>query len=103
MSDRVKVCEVSDLPPGEGMAVEVEGAQLAVFNLDGEFHVIGGECTHMGGPLGDGELEDDQVECPWHGALFDVTTGEVKGFPATEDVPHYACVVEGDELFVELG
>lgn len=102
VENRVKVCDVSDLESGQGMTAEVDGAPVAVFNVDGEFYAIGAECTHMGGPLGEGELEGERVECPWHGAIFDVTSGEVKAMPATEGVPSYDVTVEDGEVFIRL-
>lgn len=103
MGDFVTVCATSELEPGEGTAVEVEGETVAVFNVDGEFHAISGECTHEGGPLGEAELVGSQVECPWHGARFDVTTGEVKSLPATDDERSYEVRVEGGEVRVPVG
>lgn len=102
MGERVKVCGVGDLTPGSGMMAEAGGKQVAVFNVDGEFHAMGGECTHQGGPLGEGELEGSVVTCPWHGARFDVTTGTVKAFPAPTSVESYPVTVEGDEVWVDV-
>lgn len=102
MSDRVKVCGVPDLQPGEGLQVEAGGRAIAVFNVDGEFYAIGGECTHQGGPLGEGELDGAIVTCPWHGATFDVTTGTVKSLPAPEDEESYEVTVEGDDVLVTI-
>src|SRR5258708_6738651 len=74
MSERVKVANLSELPPGTGRQVKAGGRALAVFNVDGTIHVIDGTCTHRGGPLGEGELNGTVVSCPWHGGKFDVTT-----------------------------
>lgn len=96
MGREVKVCDQSDLAPGEGMMTQVDGHPIAVFNVNGEFRAIDGECTHEGGPLGDGDVEGDTVTCPWHGAQFDVTSGEVLTLPATRGVDAYEVTVSED-------
>ena len=102
MGRKVTLCRTDQLKPGQGAQVEVEGRMIAVFNVDGQYYAIGGECTHQGGPLGEGELDDTRVTCPWHGSQFDVASGEVLGPPAMENVPSYPVVVEDDEVKVEL-
>ena len=57
MGELVRVAGTADLKPGQGMVAEVNGKSLAVFNVDGQFHVIDNTCVHRGGPLGEGELE----------------------------------------------
>jgi len=73
-----------------------------LFNVGGTFHAIENECTHEGGPLGQGLLRGDRVLCPWHGAEFDVTTGAVLSPPADYAVETFRVVVEGGEVCVEL-
>jgi nitrite reductase (NADH) small subunit/3-phenylpropionate/trans-cinnamate dioxygenase ferredoxin subunit len=102
MGGLIKVAKLSDVPPGTGRQVEVGGRPLALFNVGGTIHVIGGECTHSGGPLGEGELDDTVVTCPWHHAEFDVVSGEAVGSPADDSVPVYKVVVEGDDITVEV-
>ena len=75
MSGFEVVALAEDVPPGTGRAVEVEGRAVALFNVDGTFYAIDGTCLHRGGPVGEGDLEDEIVTCPWHGWQYDVTTG----------------------------
>ena len=75
MTKPVRVCDVSEIPAGSAKEVVVEDRVLAVFNVDGEFHVLDGICPHAGGPLGQGQLDGNVVTCPWHGWQFDVQTG----------------------------
>ena len=70
--------------PGHGIVAEVNGKALAVFNVDGQFHVIDNTCLHRGGPLGEGELEANVVTCPWHGWQFNVTTGVCVNNPSAK-------------------
>ncbi len=102
MTQTVKVLQTSDLAPGQGKTVDVEGQSIALFNVDGTFYAIDNTCTHVGGPLGEGALVDDTVSCPWHGAGFNVKTGACTGGPAASDVKSFPVKIEGDDVLVEL-
>lgn len=98
----VKVAKVSDVSVGTGKVVQAEGKTLALFNLGGTFYALDNRCTHMGGPLGEGAVEGNQVTCPWHGSVFDVTTGEVVKPPARRPVATFRVHVERDDVLVEI-
>jgi len=102
MSRYVKIGETSDLSPGDCKSVEVEGQTMALFNVEGMFYAIHGTCTHVGGPLGEGTLDGEIVTCPWHGAQFNVTTGEVLRPPAGHDEKSFPVRIEGGDVLVEL-
>lgn len=102
MPQLVKVAETKDITPGTGLKVEAGGQQIALFNVDGTFYAIGDTCTHRGGPLSEGDVEGTQVTCPWHGAKYDVQTGNVLGPPAQKGVPSYKVVVEGEDIKIEV-
>jgi 3-phenylpropionate/trans-cinnamate dioxygenase ferredoxin subunit len=76
MSDWIPVCPLSELHSGEHRVVDVDGAQVAVFNLQGRLYAIEDVCTHDGGILTGGPIEGDQIVCPRHGARFSIRTGE---------------------------
>ena len=86
MTDWIDVCKVEDLKPGEHLVVDLDGTDVAVFNLDGEFYAIEDVCTHDGAEIASGELEGDVIVCPRHGARFCIKTGEVLSPPAYEDL-----------------
>ena len=93
-----KVFTVDALAPGRGMTVRLGGDYVAVFNVDGTFHAIDGNCPHMGGLLGNGRLNGCMVTCPIHGLRFDVTTGSpAHGGPALRT---YEVKVEGPDVMV---
>jgi nitrite reductase (NADH) small subunit len=96
----VKACATSDVAPGTGKQVSVEGKELAVFNIDGTFRAIDNECPHRGGPLAEGDVEGCLVTCPWHAWQFDVTSGE----SVTDDmkVATYEVKVDGDAVLVAV-
>lgn len=99
MTEFIKVAKTSDLAPGEKMLVEYEDDDVGLFNLDGEFYAISDVCTHDGGPLVEGQLEDEWVICPRHGARFNVKTGQ-QTMPAFSPVPLYEVKIEGDDVLI---
>ncbi len=102
MAEFVKVATTSDIEPGTVKVYEAGGKQIAICNVDGTFYAIDDVCTHDGGSLDQGELEGDQIECPRHGALFDVKTGKALTLPAVMPVQSYPVQVEGDDIKVEV-
>ena len=99
MANFVRVAATSEIPAGQGKAVEANGKTIAVFNCDGAFYAIDNTCKHQGGPLGEGELEGTTVICPWHGWTYDVTTGVSPDDPECA-VDRYEVKVEGDSVLV---
>ena len=102
MPEFVKVAKTDEIAPGQAKCVEINDREIALFNLDGAIYAIDNSCTHVGGPLSEGELDGNHVTCPWHGAVFDVTTGQVLGPPAGEHVSSYNTRLAGDDIEVEL-
>ncbi len=97
-----KAAKTSDVPPGRIRVVEVRDEEVALCNVDGEIFVIANVCTHDDGPLGEGELLGDEIECPRHGARFNVRTGQVKSLPAIIPVPTFQVKVVGDDVLVDV-
>ena len=102
MSEFTRVCKVSDVPDPGQMVVEVGDRLVALFHVEGKFWAIDDLCTHDGGPLDQGELTGDVLECPRHGARFDVRTGKVLALPAVKPLNTYLLRVEGSEIRVAL-
>ena len=102
MAEFVKAAKTSDLGPGQARLVEVKGKPIALFNVDGKFFAVDNTCTHRGGRLAEGEISGYEVTCPWHGATFDVRTGEVVGPPAPRAVPCYGVRVSETDVEVEV-
>ncbi len=100
-SKLIHVADVDDLKDGEMKALEVDDEQICIINIKGNYYVISNVCTHEGGPLNEGMLEGYEVECPWHGARFDVRTGKVISPPAEESVKVYKVRVDGNKVFIE--
>ncbi|MGB1110134.1 MAG: non-heme iron oxygenase ferredoxin subunit [Gammaproteobacteria bacterium] len=86
MTEWVDVCATNGIAPGEWLVVDVDGVDVAVFNVDGEFHAIEDVCTHDGACLTGEAIEGEEVICPRHGARFNIKTGKALTAPAYEDV-----------------
>ena len=98
----MKVAKINEIEPGQARLVDVQGKQIALFNIDGTFFALDSTCTHKGGPLTEGEISGHKVTCPWHGARFDVRTGKVVGPPAQQAVARYGVRVTESNVEVEM-
>lgn len=96
------VANISEIPAGEKLFVEVDDQPVALFNVDGQIFAIDDICTHDGGPLADGKLEGHEIECDRHGARFDVRTGSALCMPAVENVRAHHVKVENGSVFVAI-
>jgi 3-phenylpropionate/trans-cinnamate dioxygenase ferredoxin component len=97
----VEIADVHELMNGQRLFLEIDGLPIVVFNIAGEYFAIGDVCSHDDGPVGEGDLEGEEVICPRHGARFDIRTGKVLALPAVTDIPAYPVrEVEGK---IEIG
>ena len=100
MSEYVAVAKVGEIAPGTIKVVRIDDEPVGIANVDGEFYAFADVCTHDDGPVAEGELDEYCIECPRHGAKFDIRTGAVKQLPAVVPIPVYDLKVEGDEIKV---
>jgi len=100
MSDFVAVAKVSEVEEGQVKVVRVGDVPIGLTKVEGEFFAFVDICTHDDGPVAEGELDEYIIECPRHGAKFDIRTGRVKQLPAVTPIPVYAVKVEGDTVLV---
>ena len=101
MAQFYRAAAASEVSPGTGKTVTLEGKSIALFNVNGSFHAIDNTCPHRQGPLGEGALNGNLVSCPWHGWNFDVTNGSCRINPMVK-VAVYSTKVEGDSIFVQI-
>jgi nitrite reductase/ring-hydroxylating ferredoxin subunit len=95
--------KVSDIPTGKMIKISVDGKDVMVANIDGDFCAMDDSCTHSGSSLSEGSLEGCTVTCGWHKAEFDCKTGKLVKFPAKiRDLASYNVTVESDNVFVEM-
>ena len=97
-----RVATSSELPEGGKLLVEVDDRMIALLRVEGTIYAIDDVCTHDGGPLAEGKLTGCVIECPRHGARFDVRSGKAIGFPAFEPVPTHQVEVRGDDIYVAI-
>jgi len=100
MSDWITVAKAGELVPGSHRVVDVDGASVAVFNVDGQYYAIEDVCTHDGGQLTGGVVEGDEIVCPRHGARFCIRTGQALSAPAYEPAASFPVRVENSEIQV---
>jgi 3-phenylpropionate/trans-cinnamate dioxygenase ferredoxin subunit len=104
MSEFKMALKAEYLKPGEMVKVEVASIQMLIGNVNGEFYAVSNICPHSKRPIVEhkGSMNENQVKCPHHGSVFDVTTGDVVKGLATECLPKYAVRVEGENVLVEV-
>jgi len=100
VTDRIRVAPLEDLPDGRGMRVEVGDRRIAVFRIGAFVYAIGDLCSHAEASLAEGEVLEGAVECPRHGAEFDLATGEPRSLPATTPVETYTTEVDDGIVFL---
>lgn len=103
-SETLRLCRVDAVEDGEALRVEVEGRPpLAVFHVDGAFYVTDDTCSHGDASLSEGDIENGQVECPWHSGKFCLKTGSALTFPAVAPIKVYKTIVRDGEVFIDTG
>ena len=100
MTDWATVARLEKFKPGTHKVVDVDGTNIVVFNLEGNFYAIEDVCTHDGGQLTGGEMEGDQIICPRHGARFCIRTGAALSAPAYEATSTFPVRIENSEVQV---
>jgi nitrite reductase (NADH) small subunit len=84
----ISLCQTDELQPDKGKYVEIDGFQLAVFFHNGQYFALDNTCPHAGGPIWEGEVENDCVTCPWHAWTFRLQSGELRDAPGVT-ITHY--------------
>ena len=102
MAEFVKVAKTDEVPADQGKVVEVNGKRIALIKAEDQYYAVDDACTHQGGPLSDGAIRGRTVVCPWHGAGFDLTSGEALGPPAQGAVSCYKVRVTDSDIEIEL-
>jgi nitrite reductase/ring-hydroxylating ferredoxin subunit len=101
MARPIKVAAVNELSPGQGKLVQVDGNNIALFNVNGTYHAMGAVCPHEDGPLHEGEVDGDTIIYPWHGYDFNVKTGECP-LDSELRVLTYVVKTERNDVFIEV-
>ena len=102
MAEFIEAARVSDLPDPGKTILEVGDRIVVLVHTGGSFYCVDDLCSHDGGTLGDGALEDFCLVCPRHGAKFDVRDGSVVCMPATAPIPAHEVKVENGMVYVKI-
>ncbi len=102
MAEFHKIAKTEEVGPGEVKQYTVEDRPVALCNVNGEFHAFEDICTHQYTHLSEGELSDERIKCPLHGAVFDIKSGEAKSLPAVKPLPIHEVKVEDGNVYVAL-
>jgi 3-phenylpropionate/trans-cinnamate dioxygenase ferredoxin component len=97
-----RLCARDELAPGSARCFDVDGHRVALVRIGDDFYAIGDTCSHADFSLSEGDVWPDEleIECPKHGSTFSLTTGEPQTLPATQPVPVYEVVVDGEDVKV---
>lgn len=101
LGEWVRAADAADIDPGGVVRVDIDDVPIAIWNVDGDLYATQDTCTHEEASLSEGDLWGEVIECPLHGAQFDVRTGEVLCLPAIFPLQTYPVKVEGGTVFVE--
>lgn len=100
---KVVVGKTSDIPQGKLAHVTAGGKEILVANVGGKYYATSNICTHAGAELHEGELDDRELTCPWHGSKWDVTTGSLIWYPQKLDpLGSFKVSVEDGSVYVEV-
>jgi ethylbenzene dioxygenase ferredoxin subunit len=103
MTKKVFLIKAAELRPGCARKIDIEGGDLALFNLEGKFYATSNLCTHATASLADGEIVGgDCVACPVHFGEFHIPTGQAMSFPCTVDLRTYKVIEEGGDIYADL-
>ncbi len=102
MGNFVKAVDADELKPGEMKLVEREGREIVLCNVDGTYYAVDNICPHLGAPLCEGDLDGTDLWCPFHGASFYVTSGEVLSPPAYENLHCFKVRTTDDGIEIEV-
>jgi 3-phenylpropionate/trans-cinnamate dioxygenase ferredoxin subunit len=97
----ISVFSVDDVENGQHRVVDIDDTEVVIFKVDNDFFAIENVCSHDGGEIGSGALENGEIICPRHGARFCIKTGDVKSPPAYEGVESYAVRTENNIVHID--
>ena len=100
---KVVVGKTSEIPQGKMSHTTAAGKEILVANVDGIYYAINDICNHAGAELHEGELAGNEITCPWHGAKWDASTGNLISFPQKlKGLESYKVIVENETVYVDV-
>ena len=103
MEQKISV-KKQDIKEGEVAEAEAQGKKFAVVMQSGNIYVLSGTCTHEGGPLGQGSLDNNELICPWHSGAYNITNGKAdENTPWVTDIDSYKVRIDGNgDIFIDM-
>ncbi len=98
----IEIARVEEIKSGELKVFEVNGESIILINLNGEFFAYKNQCSHMELGLDDSEIDGEILTCPWHGAQFNIRTGDAVRLPASAPLERYEVKVQDGKIFVKI-
>ena len=104
MTDAIKLCDVESLGSGDVAMIDLDGREIAYARVGDEWFAIDDTCSHAKVSLSGGIVEEDDctIECPKHGALFSLRSGDALTFPAIKPVASHATEIRGTEVWITI-
>ncbi len=102
MNEWVRIAPLEDLPEGRGVRVDALGNRIALFRIGEAVYALADRCSHAEASLAEGEIYDDEVECPRHGATFELATGLARTLPATKPQQKYEVKITDGDVYLAL-
>ncbi|XP_072248627.1 apoptosis inducing factor mitochondria associated 4 [Leuresthes tenuis] len=96
------VCQEADLQDGQMREVTVGDQKVLLVRTQGQYSAVGSKCSHYNAPLVKGALVGQRVRCPFHGACFNVRTGDIEEYPGLDSLPSYKVTVEDGKVYVSI-
>ncbi|HVH15041.1 MAG TPA: Rieske 2Fe-2S domain-containing protein [Candidatus Angelobacter sp.] len=100
-AQEIKIAELDEIADGGSKIIHVQGRNIALFRVKDQYFAIQNNCLHRGGPLGEGEVRNYEVTCPWHGWKYNLVDGSFSLIP-TLKVKTFTVKINGEGVFVEL-
>ena len=100
-AQEIKVAEPNEVADGGSKIIHIQGRNIALFRVKDQYFAISNNCLHRGGPLGEGEVRNYEVTCPWHGWKYNLLDGSLSLIP-TLKVTTYPVKVGPEGIFVEV-
>jgi len=99
----IELAKLEEIPSGKTLRVERDEYRVCLVNIEDEIYIIDDRCSHADFSLSAGlvDCDEKEIECPKHGALFDLETGNPRSLPATQPVKKYKAIVQGDIVYME--
>lgn len=96
------LCKLNDIKENQTIVVEIKERNIMVAKINGEIYAFDNNCTHENIPLTGGQIFNGQIQCPHHGARFDIKTGKATQFPAVMELKTYEIKIENEDVMVAL-